>query len=120
TVTNKLLGAMGIPLLEVTATLGDAAVALHDFILENKLVDGAIDVAADGIVFLVTTIRDLIEHFLQIPAVNAGIDAFLERLESIKTIAGDVISGLQNGLMDGVYTIPKIMVAIGKAMLEAI
>lgn len=119
-VTNKLLSAMGIPLLEVTATLGDAVVALHDFILENKFVDAVVDTAADGIVFLVTSVRKLVSAFLEIPAVNAGIDAFVEKIKSIKSVAENTIQGLQNGLTKGLYSIPDIMAEIGTAMLNAI
>lgn len=119
-VLSTILSAFDMDILDFTAKLGDAAVGLRDFILDNELVAKGIKNIADGIVAAATAIKDWIDAFLALPSVQTAIDNLGNQLLNLKEIGLDAIEGLQNGLQDGVKSIPDILVRIGTAILEAI
>ena len=119
-VAEKLLGAFGFTLLDVTAALGDAAVALHDFILDNELVNKGFELLADGIVAAVNAIKGWIDAFLELPIVQAGIENFKNGLSNLKEVGLDAIEGLKQGLQNGLTSIPEILMEIGRRILDAI
>ena len=120
TVINKLLGQFDYGLLDFTAMLGDAAVALHDFILDNELVNKGFELLADGIVAAAKAIKGWIDAFLEIPAVQSAIEKVKNTLSNFKDVGLDAIEGLKNGLQNGITSIPEILVEIGRRLLDAI
>lgn len=120
TVISKLLGNVDIGLLDLTAMLGDAAVALHDFILDNELVNKGFELLTDGIVAAAKAIKGWIDAFLEIPAVQSAIEKVKNTLSNLKDVGLDAIEGLKNGLQNGITSIPEILVEIGRRLLDAI
>ena len=119
-VVSKLLGAFDMDILDLTARLGDAAVALRDFILDNEFVNKGFELLADGIVAAAKAIKGWIDTFLEIPAVQAAIEKVKNTLSNLKDVGLDAIEGLKNGLQNGITSIPEILVEIGRRLLDAI
>ena len=119
-VLSKLLGAFDMDILDLTAMLGDAAVALRDFILDNEFVNKGFELLADGIVAAAKAIKGWIDTFLEIPAVQAAIEKVKNTLSNLKDVGLDAIEGLKNGLQNGITSIPGILVEIGRRLLDAI
>lgn len=119
-VVSKLLGAFDMDILDLTARLGDAAVALRDFILDNEFVNKGFELLADGIVAAVNAIKGWVNAFLEIPAVQAAIEKVKNTLSNLKDVGLDAIEGLKNGLQNGITSIPGILVEIGRRLLDAI
>lgn len=120
TVIGKLLGNVDISLLDVTARLGDAAVALHDFILDNEYVNKGFEVLGDGIVTVAKAVKEWIEAFLDLPMVQSAIEKLKSTLSNLKDVGLDAIEGLKEGLQNGVTSIPEILMDIGRKILDAI
>lgn len=119
-VLSKLLGAFDMDILDLTARLGDAAVALRDFILDNEFVNKGFELLADGIVAAAKAIKGWIDAFLEIPAVQSAIEKVKNTLSNLKDVGLDAIEGLKNGLQNGITSIPEILVEIGRRLLDAI
>ena len=119
-VLSKLLGAFDMDILDLTARLGDAAVALRDFILDNEFVNNGFELLADGIVAAAKAIKGWIDAFLEIPAVQSAIEKVKNTLSNLKDVGLDAIEGLKNGLQNGITSIPEILVEIGRRLLDAI
>ena len=119
-VLNKLLGAFDMDILDLTARLGDAAVALRDFILDNEFINNGFELLADGIVAAAKAIKGWIDAFLEIPAVQSAIEKVKNTLSNLKDVGLDAIEGLKNGLQNGITSIPEILVEIGRRLLDAI
>ena len=119
-VLSKLLGAFDMDILDLTARLGDAAVALRDFILDNEFINNGFELLADGIVAAAKAIKGWIDAFLEIPAVQSAIEKVKNTLSNLKDVGLDAIEGLKNGLQNGITSIPEILVEIGRRLLDAI
>lgn len=119
-VLDTILGAFDMNLLEFTAILGDSAVALRDFIFDNDLVAKGIKVVADGIVSAATAIKGWVQAFMDLPEVQAAIQKLVDRLVSLKDVGLDAIAGLKDGLLDGVKSIPEVLIRIGTLILDTI
>ena len=117
---TTLLGAADMDILEFTALLGDAAVKLRDFLLENNFVIDGIEALVSAIPGAIETIKGWIDAFLDLPIVQSAIDNFSGSLSNLKEIGLNAIEGLKNGLSDGLTSVPQILINIGKAILDAI
>lgn len=119
-VLTTILGMADLDILSVTAHLGDMIVGFRDFMFSNEVVTASIEALSSGLIWLVTTVKDLVTAFLELPAVQEAITKLVDKLKEMKEVGTDAIKGLQNGLKEGIYSIPQILVQIGKAILEAI
>lgn len=117
---NTVLGQFDMGLLDFTAMLGDAAVAIHDFLLENKLITEGFELLASGIRWLIDAIRDLVAMIGDLPMVQNAIASLKDGLSEMQNVGEWAIEGLQNGLKEGLTSIPELLVRIGKALLNAI
>ena len=117
---NTVLSKLGLDVLDVTASIGDSIVAFRDFLLENELVNKAIDFLADGIINLVSTIKNLIDSFMELSVVQKIINSIKNNFTNFKEIGLNAIEGLQNGLSKGITSIPSILKQIGLSILETI
>ena len=115
-IVSGILGAFNMDILDFTAMIGDAAVGLRNFVLDN----GAIELFASGIKTLVTSIRDWVDSIKQLPEVQAAIENLKEKLLGFKDIALDAIQGFQNGLESGIQSLPQLLMDLGRRLLEAI
>lgn len=99
---SAILGAFGLDILDATAMLGDLIVKFRDFLFDNKLVDKMFTGLASGVKMAVKAITELVDKFKN------------------SDIGKNIIAGLKNGLEKGITEIPKMLMNIGKTMIEAI
>lgn len=145
-VLSKVLGAFNMDVLDFTAMLGDAAVGLRDFLLNNALINQGLEAVASGIVAAIEAIKGWAGAFREIPAVQTAIETLIRAFNNLKFIAemaigelvynvknglmslpeafaqigGYVIDGLQNGFADGFQSIQTIVMELGRRILDAI
>ena len=119
-VISEALGLVDVDILDFTARLGDAAVGLRNFLLENELVTKAFELAATGVRKLIEAFKDLIEFIGDLPFVQDAIEGIKNTLAELPEIANWAIEGFKNGFSDGIKSIPSVLIDIGKKIIEAI
>ena len=115
---NAVLNAFDLDLLDVTAGIGDAAVAFRDFLFSNDLVNKGFEAFGSGVKMTVEAFADLVDAIGNIPQVQE----FIENFKNIdwSEIGNNVVEGLKNGLEAGISSVPDILIEIGQSMLSAI
>lgn len=115
---NAVLNAFDLDLLDVTAGIGDAAVAFRDFLFSNDLVNKGFEALGSGVKMAVEAFADLVDAIGNIPQVQE----FIENFKNIdwSEIGNNVVEGLKNGLEAGISSVPDILIEIGQSMLSAI
>lgn len=115
---NTVLNAFDLDLLDVTAGIGDAAVAFRDFLFSNDLVNKGFEALGSGVKMAVEAFTDLVDAIENIPQVQE----FIENFKNIdwSEIGSNVVEGLKNGLEAGISSVPDILIEIGQSMLSAI
>ena len=115
---NAVLNAFDLDLLDVTAGIGDAAVAFRDFLFSNDLVNKGFEALGSGVKMAVEAFADLVDAIENIPQVQE----FIENFKNIdwSEIGSNVVEGLKNGLEAGISSVPDILIEIGQSMLSAI
>lgn len=115
---NAVLNAFDLDLLDVTAGIGDAAVAFRDFLFSNDLVNKRFEALGSGVKMAVEAFTDLVDAIENIPKVQE----FIENFKNIdwSEIGSNVVEGLKNGLEAGISSVPDILIEIGQSMLSAI
>lgn len=115
---NAVLNAFDLDLLDVTAGIGDAAVAFRDFLFSNDLVNKGFEALGSGVKMAVEAFTDLVDAIENIPQVHE----FIENFKNIdwSEIGSNVVEGLKNGLEAGISSVPDILIEIGQSMLSAI
>ena len=119
-VLTTVLGMADVDILTFTATLGDAIVWLRDFLFENELVTKGLELVASGIVAAAKAVQRWIKAFLDLPVVQKVIENVSNGLSNLADIGTNIIEGLQNGLEDGLTSIPQFFIDLGKRIIEAI
>lgn len=115
---NAVFNAFDLDLLDVTAGIGDVAVAFRDFLFSNDLVNKGFEALGSGVKMAVEAFADLVDAIEDIPQVQE----FIENFKNIdwSEIGSDVVEGLKNGLEAGISSVPDILIEIGQSMLSAI
>ena len=131
TILKSVLGAFDLDILSVTASIGDAIVAVRDWIEENNLITIGIKKIIPYIKSAVTYVKEWVKN-------NETIANSLEKLKSkltdIKESLQDwfaglketdnipkyILQGLVNGLKNGIGIVTDTVIGIGKAILDAI
>ena len=92
----KLFGMVDVNILDVTASLGDALVKFHDWLLENNKVIKVLEKVVDTIVKVIKKIKEWIKAFINLPIVQKSIDAlrnaFSTLYEDLKEYFGEGIN----------------------------
>ena len=117
-VLGMVLKAFDTDLLTVTANIGDAIVAIRDFLFSNKLITGGFKLIASGVKMAVNAIKSFINMIKGIPQVQ-NFANFFKSLDW-NEIGQNVVDGLKNGLKGGISQIPQILIQIGQSMINAI
>lgn len=120
---SKVLSAFDMHILDLTANIGDVLVKFRDFIMNNELINKGLDALASGIVWVVTKLGNLYSAIKELPQVQKFISYIQEAFENLKnldfkTIGSDLIQGFKNGLLDGVKSIPGLLIEIGSLILQ--
>lgn len=89
------LGFANTGILEITATIGDAAVAVRDWFEEHSLINKAIEITVPLIVKLVEKLAEFVKELGKLPQVQNGIkkikDVFKSLEETIDNITVDKV-----------------------------
>lgn len=122
---NKVLNAFGMDVLDLTANIGDAIYGFREFVKSNDLVNKVVDVMAAGIVRAVKAIVELYTYLSNLPQVQAVIENIEKIFDNLKNVdlmdvGGYIIDGLRRGLEEGITSIPKILLDIGKKIISTI
>ncbi len=122
---NKVLNAFGMDVLDLTANIGDAIYEFREFVKSNDLVNKVVDVMAAGIVRAVKAIVELYTYLSNLPQVQAVIERIEKIFDNLKNVdlvdvGGYIIDGLRRGLEEGITSIPKILLDIGKKIISTI
>lgn len=117
---SAVLGTFNLHILDVTAGIGNAIVAFHDWLFENSLLAKGFDLLVDGIVFVVKAIKDFIQAFMTLPKVQSALTNLSKRIDEFKTIGKNFILGLQNGIVDGIKSIPGKLIELGQKMIDTL
>lgn len=112
-VVSRILEAFDLNILDVTASIGDAIVSFRDWLFENNSFVESINSVIDTIPAAVERIKELVTAFLELPAVSSAIENF-------KEIGWNIITGLLNGLGDGLASVVNFVAEIGSKIIEAI
>lgn len=119
-VLSTTLGLVNVDLLTFTATLGDMAVGIRNFILDNGLINTAFKLLGQGILFLIDALSKLFSAFMKLEKVQDVLEKVRSTISDFEQIGQDIIQGLQNGLEDGIESLPNVLATIGEKLLEAI
>ena len=91
----KLFGMVDVNILDVTASLGDALVKFHDWLLENNKVIKVLEKVVGTIVKVIKKIKEWIEAFVKLPVVQKSVEAvrkaFSTLYEELKEYFGEGI-----------------------------
>lgn len=117
-VLSMVLKAFDTDLLTVTANIGDAIVAIRDFLFSNSLITSGFQLIADGVKMAVDAIKSFIDMLQGIPQVQNFVNFFNNI--NWNEVGQNVIDGLEKGLEEGISKIPQILIRIGQSMLDAI
>lgn len=117
---SAVLGSFNLHILDVTAGIGNAIVAFHDWLFENSLLAKGFDLLVDGIVFAIKAIKDFYQAFMALPQVQSALTKLSKKFEEFKTIGKNFIVGLQNGIVDGIKSIPGKLIELGQKMIETL
>ena len=91
----KLFGMVDVNILDVTASLGDALVKFHDWLLENNKVIKVLEKVVNTIVKVIKKIKEWIGSFIKLPVVQKSVEAvrkaFSTLYEDLKEYFGEGI-----------------------------
>ena len=135
-----ILGAFGIDILDVTAAIGDAIVKFRDWIDEHNIFKKAIDNVVPKVQSFIETIKawiaglketDNVPKYIAEGIAN-GIGYIAKGIKNLilsiidgvtggfSGAGGNIVSGLVNGIWDGVKLVGQVVIELGKIVLEKI
>ena len=119
-VLTSVLSAFNLDILDVTAFIGDALVALRNFIKENSLFNKAISLIVENLPKLIKKIQELYTEFKNSKVIQQAIAIFEKGVTSFKDIGTHIISGLVNGLKNGSSTVLEFLITLGSNIIDSI
>ena len=117
---SKALGTVDLDILGVTASIGDMLVGFRNWLLEGNTLAKGLDKIESSIESMIKMLVKLGDAFLNMPIVKNIIDSVRNSLSELKEVGKDSIEGFQNGLEEGLYSIPQLLTQIGISLLKAI
>lgn len=82
---RNVLSKVNIPILDVTANIGDSIVAFRNWVIETDAINNALDLMGEAFNAAVERIRAWIEEFKEIPLVKRFITQAQDTIESFKS-----------------------------------
>lgn len=82
---RNVLSKVNIPILDVTANIGDSIVAFRNWVIETDAINNALDLMGEAFNAAVEQIRAWIEEFKEIPLVKRFITQAQDTVESFKS-----------------------------------
>lgn len=115
---GKVLGTIDFNILSVTGSIGESIAAFRDWLLEGGTLTNVLSKLGDIIVTVATAVKDFIKSFGNFPIVKDAINALRNSLADLPKFGQWIIDGLQNGLTDGLTSIPKTIISIATSILD--
>lgn len=130
-ILKAILGAFNIDVLEFTARIGDAIVTFRDWIEENNLITKGIQKLASYIVIVVKAIKDWIANNetiangiekikSKLSAMSNAMKEWMEGLKETDNVPQYILSGLVNGIKNGIGFVTNAFIELGKGIIAAI
>lgn len=117
---STTLGVVDIDILGVTASIGDAIAAFRDWLLEGETLIKILNGIGSAVETAVKAIKKLVDAFLNLPIVQNVVGNLGGISSGFQEVGKNAVAGLQNGLTDGLSSIPQLLVQIGMSLLNAI
>lgn len=117
-VLSKVLSAFDVDVLELTGDAGDMIVKFRDWLFENNAVVQSIDKLIDKVPGAIKVVKGWIDAFKELPVVQDIINN-IKNID-LSEIGKNIIEGLQNGLKNGITSVPEILIEIGNKLIESI
>lgn len=119
-VLDRVLGAFDLNILDVTARLGDAVYNFNKFVNSTGFIQAAVKGAADGIVYLINIVRDLINAVGGITAIQNIFNNVKNGIVGFAEAGRNTIEGFIQGIQDGTSSAIDLIINLGKNLLDAI
>lgn len=126
-VAKGVLEYFNLDILDVTAYIGDAIVGFKKWIDETLNLSGIIDAVVPVIAKMVTAIKDFVTESEFAGKVGAffskafeGIKAWFAGLKDVENVPQHIISGLANGLQNGIPVVWNAIVEVAKSLVQGI
>ena len=129
-VAKAVLGHFNLDVLDVAASVGDAIVAFDKWLEKNNLIAKVVEViiplvekAAEAIWNLIQSVKGsdaFVKMADKLASAGTAISEWIATLKASDNIPRDIISGLVNGLKEGIPLVANVMLEIGKAILNSI
>lgn len=127
-VLKAVLSVFNLDLLQFTALIGDALVAVRDFIENNILVKGIEFIITNILIAVkytkewITNNKTLMKHFNKakesLKKFADGIKNWTENLKEMDNAPKHIIDGLVNGLKNGAKFVKDAIVGLAKGLIE--
>ena len=110
---GAILGNMDLGILDVTAAVGEAIAAFRDWLFENNLIIKGLEKLADAAGKAMRALFDT-------PFIQGLVQQLQNGFNQMVEVGRNAIEGLKQGLREGIYSVPEILIEIGNAILNAI
>lgn len=111
---SGLLGGLDINVLDVTASIGDAVSSFRDWIKENDIISDGLDKLTDGILLLISKVKDFVKSILPIDINFTVFDSIQSKIKDI----GIAISN--SNILDLLSSIWKLIKKIGSGFVSSL
>lgn len=144
-ILSSVLSQLHLDIFEVTATIGDALVKIHDVILNNGIITTSAKAIISVVQTVISTVKSLYNTFSNMPVIQQAIEKITEafnRLSNIdlssigkrimagitgmlgkfgfESVGTNITSGIQNGLISGAGNVISTMMEIATSIINAI
>lgn len=119
-VLGRVLDSFGLNILDVTAYLGDAVYNFNNFVNSTGFIQAAVKGAADGIVYFINIVRDLINAIGGMTVVQNIFNNVKNGVTSFADAGRNTIEGFIQGIQDGTSSAIDLVINLGKNLLDAI
>lgn len=129
TILKGVLKAFNMDILDFTALLGDAIVAIRDWIDEHNVLAVAIEYIVKGIKIAISAIKEWAKNNDVIAnsfyTIKNGLKGFgnslynwLKKLQEVENLPQFLIQGLWNGIKKGIRLVVAIVTELAKTIIE--
>lgn len=115
---GSVLGTVDFNILSVTGSIGESIAAFRDWLLEGGTLTNVLSKLGDILVTVGTAVKDFISSLGQLPLIKNAVAALRNGLSDLPKVGQWIVDGLQNGLVDGITSIPKTIVSIATSILD--
>ena len=104
-VLKQVMANLGINVLDLAASAGEALTKFHDWVTENSFIARGISVIADAITAVIRTIQSLVDKIRNLPQVTSAIS-------KLTTGFHDIFSGASKYINDFLFMLDRLFLHI--------